>query len=73
MPAGDLDIPTVLRCRGELCRRCHGRSTPQFVAPDQNAYNAAGLRSFLARRRDRENAMLRRTYYEELLTERKVA
>ena len=59
---------TVLRRYGDKCCICHGRHAPEIIHAGQHEYNVAGLRSFLARRRDRENATLRRTYYEERMS-----
>ena len=63
------DHPGTTQRHVDMCRRCYwANSGTQPITHAAHENNCAGLRSFLARRRDRENAMLRRTYYEERMS-----
>lgn len=69
----DFEVRTVRRY-GERCVNCYRRANggqgngrfkvaPETAAPLENTI--AGLENYLRRRRERENAMARRAYYEQ--------
>jgi len=52
---------------GEKCETCYRGGKAPAPRPDIT-YTIAGLNSFLARRREREAAMIRREYYAERIS-----
>ena len=58
------DYPGTSRRYGDKCITCHRNATAPKPAPRPDIANTlAGLNSFLRRRRDRENAVIRRMVY----------
>lgn len=64
------EYPGTTQRHGTLCMTCYRQTVkrtgtdPEPRAPHE--YTLAGLNAFLARRHNREAAMLRRTYHEEM-------